>query len=331
MKMSFKSITSAVLAIVMTLSLITCSLAAYKGDLNADGNVNSTDALAILRYAVKLDNEINEKVADLNDDGTVNATDALAILRIAVGLDEKIEMPEEEPGDNPDEEPGENPGESEQPVVPSSKEEIVEFYNTAVNKVVNEKAGYTKQRTTTVLEMNGGALMSMAEGVVKEFLGEGTKDYNNKKGSSKFFLTASLSSADVQSATATISDSGFVTISLNLNNGESVATSKEKTDNSPVAKSGLVTGSVADPDYDYLSSGSIYASVTAEKVKVDSIKAKNTNVKIVAVVDSEGKLVSLTSSYDWTVEMTNVKYSFITVKAADGRAHTAVELSDFEW
>lgn len=325
MKMSLKKWASAVLAVTIALSLITCSFAAYKGDLNSDGNVNSTDALIVLRYAVELDNEIDVKVADLNSDDIVNATDALAILRIAVGLDQKVEIPEENPGEN------ENPGGNEQPAVPSSKEEIVEFYNNAVNTVVNEKAGYKKQRTTTVLEMNGGALMSMAEGVVKEFLGEGTKDYDNKKGKSDFFATACLSSADVQSATATVSDAGFVTVTLTLNNGESVATSKQKTDNSAIAKSGLVTGSVADPDYDYLSSGSIYASVTAEKVKVDSIKAKNTNVKIVAVVDSEGKLVSLTSSYDWTVEMTNVKYSFITVKAADGRAHTAVELSDFEW
>ena len=50
----------------------------YMGDVNDDGAVNSTDALAILKYSVGFpDVTINLKKADLNADGLVNSSDAL--------------------------------------------------------------------------------------------------------------------------------------------------------------------------------------------------------------------------------------------------------------
>ncbi len=55
-----------------------------KGDVNLDGKVNSTDALAVLRYCS--DSEIlsmqQEKAADANCDGEINSTDALCILKM---------------------------------------------------------------------------------------------------------------------------------------------------------------------------------------------------------------------------------------------------------
>ena len=54
------------------------------GDVNADGKVNATDALAILKYKVGLltdDDTFVEDVADYNADGKVNSSDALDILK----------------------------------------------------------------------------------------------------------------------------------------------------------------------------------------------------------------------------------------------------------
>ncbi len=320
MKSSLKKIFAAVLAVIIAFSLITASLAAYKGDLNADGNVNSTDALIVLKHSVgTYDGELDMTVADLTGDGKINSTDALKILKISAGLEEKEEIPEE-----PDE-----------PTIPTTMAEIAEAYNNAVNKVIDEKAGYKKARTATVKEMNAGALSSieMVQDVVKEFLGEGTNEYTNKKGSAEFFSKASLAASDLTSATCALDGDNYV-ITLNLKNGKSTANKSKASDSSALAKSGLLTGKDADPKYDYLSSEGIYKTVSTvdKNVSVESVSATNSNVKIIAVVNAEtGNMVSLSVSYDWTVSMTKIKYSLITVKSADGKAQTAVELKDFEW
>lgn len=63
------------------------------GDLNGDGNIDPTDALAALRYAVGLDESFPLEAtdpafyADLNGDGVIDPIDALCILRVSVGLD----------------------------------------------------------------------------------------------------------------------------------------------------------------------------------------------------------------------------------------------------
>lgn len=57
------------------------------GDLDNDGQINSSDALAVLRYAVgdiKL-TDAQRVFADVNCDGSINSQDALHILRYAVG------------------------------------------------------------------------------------------------------------------------------------------------------------------------------------------------------------------------------------------------------
>lgn len=57
------------------------------GDVNGDGNVNSRDALAILKYASGQEVSIILDNADVNADGNINSRDALAILKYASGQD----------------------------------------------------------------------------------------------------------------------------------------------------------------------------------------------------------------------------------------------------
>ncbi len=319
MKSSLKKILATTLAAIIALSLITTSFAVFKGDVDSNNEVDSTDALIVLKSSVgNFDGEIDMTVADMDSNGELNSTDALKILRVSVKLDEKEEIPEDP-----------------EPTVPTTVEEIAEAYNNAVNKAVDEKAGYKKARTTSVTEMNGpDSLMSLAEEPIKEFLGDGTKQYTNTKGNAKYFGKSALTADDLSSAVCTL-DGDNIVITLNLKKGESSATKSAKKDNSALARSGLITGKNADPDYDYLSSEGIYAAVTSasSSLKVESISSQNTNAKIVAVVNAAtGKLVSLTVSYDWTVVMTKIKFSFlVNVDKADGKAKTEVELTDFEW
>lgn len=58
-----------------------------KGDVNADGRINSADALMVLQTSVQSINlNADEfKAADISDDGRINSMDALIILQIATG------------------------------------------------------------------------------------------------------------------------------------------------------------------------------------------------------------------------------------------------------
>lgn len=80
-----KRILSLILAAALALSFCTISFAAPRGDINADGKVNSSDALLVLQYAVGKIKNIDSS-ADVNGDGKINSTDALIILQISVGI-----------------------------------------------------------------------------------------------------------------------------------------------------------------------------------------------------------------------------------------------------
>ncbi len=57
------------------------------GDVNGDGEVNSDDAVCILRYLAGYDVGVKIENGDVNGDGTVNSDDAVRILRNLAGLD----------------------------------------------------------------------------------------------------------------------------------------------------------------------------------------------------------------------------------------------------
>jgi hypothetical protein len=215
--------------------------------------------------------------------------------------------------------------------VPTTTEELVALYNTSVNKVVNNKAGYKKERTTTVSKIDAGSYTSVASGIVKDFLGEGTNKFNNAKGTANCFRESTLTSTDVKSATCELKDNQYI-ITLNLNDGSSTATGSSKTDSSAITRCGLLTGKTVTTDVDYINSECIYGSLAAEKIKAENITADNSNVRIVVVIDATtGNMVSYTASFDWSAVINNLSVSLIKVKKATGTAYTEVKLSDFEW
>lgn len=125
--MKKKRLLTAVMAFAIILqTAIFAQAASYKGDVDNDGAVNSTDALIVLKYAVGLTDSINAERADMDGDKAVNSTDALKILQTTVGMIELEVIPEKEP--DPPAEPEKTP-----------EEKYVESFTSRVNNELIRK------------------------------------------------------------------------------------------------------------------------------------------------------------------------------------------------
>lgn len=227
-----------------------------------------------------------------------------------------------------------NAGAADANKAPTAPAEIVNYYNNALNKVINEKAGYKKTRETKMNSLEGGALLKiqLVVDMVNEFLGVGTTDYENKKGKAEFLSKASLSVSDLTAAKCDVNGDVY-TITLGLKNGQSQASAAGSSDTSPLQRSGLYVGKGDKIAYDYKNSENIHTAINGvDDCTAESAKEQITNAKIVATINSKtGQMTGLTVSWDWAVQLTNVKYTFVTVKGADGTATSTVKVSNFQW
>lgn len=216
--------------------------------------------------------------------------------------------------------------------VPSTAADIAAYYNAAVNKAVNSKAGFSKKRVTSISNLNGGKLMEMKIVVdtVNDFLGVGTTNYKNTKGKVGEISKASLSANDISSPTCKQSGDNYV-ITMTLKNGTSKASSAGKSDSTALARTGLYSGVGDKKSYDYKNAGNIFDGLNnADGASVESVVENNKNIKITATINSKtGNLVSLHISYDWDVALTKVKYTIVTIKSATGDAKTSVDFTNF--
>ena len=71
--------------------------AAFYGDFNLDGKVNSTDARNVLRIAARLESISKSdpvfELIDVDHNGKINSADARKVLRMAARLEDRIEKP----------------------------------------------------------------------------------------------------------------------------------------------------------------------------------------------------------------------------------------------
>lgn len=215
--------------------------------------------------------------------------------------------------------------------IPSSKADIAAYYNAAVNKAVNQKAGFSKKRVTSLSNLDGGALLKMDIVVneVNKFLGVGTTEYKNTKGKVGEIGKASLTANDLTAATCKQSGDNYV-ISLTLKNGSSKADGSGASDTNAINRTGLYCGSGDKIAFDYKSASNIHTGINnIDNGSVEAVSETNSNIKVTATVNAKtGNLVSLNISYDWHVDMTKVKY-IVTIKTAAGDAKTSVAFSNF--
>lgn len=218
---------------------------------------------------------------------------------------------------------------------PTAPAEVVAYYNNAINKVIAEKAGYKKTRVTDMKTLEGGKLLEieLVVEMVNDFLGVGSTDYENKKGKAEFLSKASLTVADLTGAKNEVSGDTY-TITLTLKNGQSqAATGGTPSDNTPLQRSGLYVGKGDKKAFDYKSSENIHTAINGvDNCTAESAKEQVSNAKIVAKINSKtGQLTDLTVTWDWAVQLTNIKYTVIPVKTANGTASSTVKVSNFQW
>lgn len=219
--------------------------------------------------------------------------------------------------------------------VPSTKAEIVKYYNDAMNKLSSSKAGYTKKRTTSLSQLEGADVImkiKVAADAVNDFLGVGDTTYANKKGEAKYLTNAALTEADVKNATCTPNGSAY-TITLTLNDGKSSASESGKSDNSPLKHSGLSVGADDKKEYDYKSAVNIFTTLkVTEETDITSVDETTSKTTITVTVDSAtGKITSYKASWHWDATLKGVKYLFTPKINGIGHADTTVSISGFQW
>ena len=311
MKQTVKKSLCSLLVLIIVITSSLTALAVTSGDVNSDEKVNSIDALCVLSHAVGITpQKFNKAVADMNNDNKINSIDALMILNIAVG---NLTTDTDSSGSL------------------KNASEITDYYNKAINKVISSKAGFKKDRETVLHSLDGGALLKiqLVVDMVHNFLGVGTTQWDNTKGKQTNLCKASLTADDIKQATC-VNNNGIYTITMTLRGSTNSANSSGSYDNSPLLRSGVYAGKGDKIAYDYKNSDNIYTAVNGvDNCKTDSVAENITNAKIIAVIDSKtGNLQSLTVSWDWSVELTNVKYTIVGIKQAKGNATTTVSLYD---
>lgn len=207
---------------------------------------------------------------------------------------------------------------------------MINTYNKAVNNAISANAGYVKVRTTHCT-LNGGSLLNISavKDAVNNFLGVGTKNYDNPKGSAKYLSTAALKDADVTNAKCEKVNGDVYKFTFNLANGSCSA--PNGSDSSPLLRCGVLVGAGDRSEYDYKNADNIYAGITGAGAKVNSITGNSTNTVITANINvATGKIQSLNVSWNWSINLNKVSYSLISINGS-GTADTSVSISSFSW
>lgn len=195
------------------------------------------------------------------------------------------------------------------PAAPATTEEIVAYYNNAINAAYAAKVGFNKERYTDNEALNAGFLLKTFGDLIYSFMGIGienkyTMDVTKGQWESDvphhYLRKSTLSAADVTKAACT-ENNGKYTITFNVKPGNSKASKTEKYNNSPIDKCGICVGD-ADKSYFDHKTGPVIYSAIGDVLSSAVIEESYSNAKIVAVIDAAtNHLVSLTVEYDINV------------------------------
>lgn len=200
-----------------------------RGDADGDGKITTTDALLVLRAAAGIEDTLSAEtkiLCDVNEDGVISLSDARKILRGAAGL---INL----------EPTGAFKGFYGGGYF-SSEEELVEYFNTNINKVKSQKYGFTSLKDVemqkfeyTSAKVLGAVETKNTDDIIQaifdtagsdsdteELVVYGTSSTNKMSVEGKTYVSA-LTAADVLGSKAEYDASrGVITITLAIPDSE---------------------------------------------------------------------------------------------------------------
>ena len=189
---------------------------------------------------------------------------------------------------------------------PATTDEIIAYYNKAVNNAYAAKVGFNKVRYTDNETLNAGFLLKTFGDLVYSFMGIGeenkytmdvTKGQWEEDVPHHYLRKSTLTASDVTAASCTEAN-GKYTIKLNVKPGTSKASKSESWTKAPIDKCGICVGDLDKSYFDHKTAPVIYAAV-GQVVSGAVIEESYDNATVVAVIDAAtGHLVSLTVEYD---------------------------------
>ena len=216
---------------------------------------------------------------------------------------------EDATGEAASEESSSEAEETTQAVLPVTVDEIISYYNTAVNKAVAAKVGFNKVRYVDNEQLNAGFLLKTFGDVLYKFMGIGaenkyTMDVTKGQWESdlphQYLRKSTLTAADVTNATCTANGTQY-TIVMDVKGGKSYADKNSKSNSSPIDKCGICVGDADKSYYDHKTAIVIYDAID-DVLGGAKISESYNNAKVKAVIDSTtGNLVSLTVEYNISV------------------------------
>lgn len=194
---------------------------------------------------------------------------------------------------------------------PETTEEIIAFYNNAVNSAFDAKAGFSKERYCDNEKMDAGVALQAFKSLVYKFMGIGSDNVyteNVTKGNwdsdakKNYLRKSTLSAADVTSATCTL-DGDEYEIVIKVKGGSSQGSKSNKFTNAPIDKCGICVGNEDKGYYDHKTGEVIYDAID-DTYAGATIKESYSNAVIKAEVNAEtGKLEELNVDYDIAVDI----------------------------
>ena len=189
---------------------------------------------------------------------------------------------------------------------PATTDEIIAYYNKAINDAYAAKVGFNKVRYTDNETLNAGFLLKTFGDLVYSFMGIGeenkytmdvTKGQWEEDVPHHYLRKSTLTASDVTAASCTEAN-GKYTIKLNVKPGTSKASKSESWTKAPIDKCGICVGDLDKSYFDHKTAPVIYAAV-GQVVSSAVIEESYDNATVVAVIDAAtGHLVSLTVEYD---------------------------------
>lgn len=317
MNKTFKRVLSLVLALftVFGCAVVSSASTVKFGDVNGDGNINSSDALSTLQHGVGLTTLEGDAftAADVDASGSINSSDALAILQYAVGMIYIF------------------PAEG-RIALPQTKAEILAFYTETVDTARAEIPSFKLKLTSkaTAVDLSGSAVSILS----REELEQQKQDMMKETAYQNLYRENTQVALQNLPAACTFTDpSKFNDITCKvLPDGNYQIDISFKDEANPVAGSPIVKMLGLPDKATFVQKMEEELNATVEGTSVPaSVEVKDMkylNCSITCVVDSfTGEIVSYKSTSDM---QSSVKtYILFFDMTADTTTRTVLEYSNF--